>query len=849
MAAIVSLQITPSIDWRLRYGDAPEPSADVTASQAVPNDLDNPTGTAFSLAAATYFSGTQLGLGTYSFIPTNGSLAFVGLAFSAGSISGPAPTIGSVTGKFRWTNGSDANDIRDTNEFSISFIVPSFADTTAPTKVIGVTASRSGANVIIDHYPSSDPHDGVSAGSGIDRYEVVYDGMVVHTADTVAPEPSPEWQAADIGALSIPGASANIVASGFVRSSGWIGQNSGGGGIQGEDAFRAGRYTLISGDFRLSMQVSSITQGSASQYMKFGLMLRDTLNPGSPFIFGQLRNSFQTYLEHRQVSGGSRSTLGSGAAISPGGFIMLERVGNTVNFYAGSGGNDMGLVASVTRADIPQSFYVLLALCGTSETGEAEATYDNFSLTQGAKINHTFSSTSAGPFTVRAVDNEDNVGSVSDGVGVAASISNAGKWPTVIGDYAANYFNFFPGIYIQVNANNTAAQLDAAWNQLMTAGRKTSWRPPGVYCGLSHRVYMRRHYTNEAVRPTDPADWEDPGYNWGPLSEVFQTSAVQNDGAKVILQCFSMATGNSRMPLWLRNAPYNGEHVDSANGIYVLKFHRFTGPDMRGVSSPYPNEGPAVVDEMINLHRAAIGYLEAQGWLDKVAIADCAGELAISTYPNNDATAFRHGYAYYSREVTKLWNAKGIMTNSGGNSNQNGALKTIAWPYYEGDPGHADVNYRKRIAIGQQYPDFKMVTMGSWGSGANRFEGLSGDSQKDRKPLSQADETNGIRQFTTFPVGLTTPWDLAGQTVPQTVAHKIYQISGAPKGANRDSALGQVGDDPSGFFPVHYFSVNMGANFQNLSYFPTVEDYQLAIDTFGPPGTFAFPYFPEGYNP
>ena len=189
------------------------------------------------------------------------------------------------------------------------------------------------------------------------------------------------------------------------------------------------------------------------------------------------------------------------------------------------------------------------------------------------------------------------------------------------------------------------------------------------------------------------------------------------------------------------------------------------------------------------------------------------------------------------------------MTNSGGNSNQNGALKTIAWPYYEGDPGHTDVNYRQRVAIGQQYPDFKMVTMGSWGSGANRFEGLSGDTQKDRKPLSQADETNGIRQFTTFPVGLTTPWALAGQTVPQTVAHKIYQISGAPKGANRDSSLGQVGDDPSGFFPVHYFSVNMGANFQNLSYFPTVEDYQLAIDTFGPPGTFAFPYFPEGYNP
>lgn len=835
MAAIVSLQITPSIDWRLRYGDAPEPSADVTASQSVPNDLDNPTGTAFSLAAATYFSGTQLGLGTYSFIPTNGALAAVGLAFSAGSISGSAPTIGSVTGKFRWTNGSDANDIRDTNEFSISFIVPSFADTTAPTKVIGVTASRSGGNVIIDHYPSSDPHDGVSAGSGIDRYEVVLDGLVVHTADTVAPEPSPEWEAADIGAPSIPGESTRNGAAGTVKSSGYIGENT--APNQGVDKFHAARYALVSGDFRISVQVNSITQGNASTSLKFGLMLRDTLDPGSPFVFGQFRAGGAIRLESRAVQSGNRLTQGSGT-IAMGGFGLLERIGNTVNFYASSGGNDLGLVASVTRADIPQSFYVMLALCGTSDTGEAEATYDNFSLTQGPKINHTFASTATGPFTVRAIDVEDNVGASSEAV-TAAPVTASGLFPGYNLKLRAGIFiGAGVGLVTKTNYISTLNTINSRFYQFFTSApnRLESYRPPGVYGGICPRIRWNQYFTNPAIKPENLSDHTDPGWDWTILDAVFALPCVVNDGALVFLGYGEVGFGADVMPTWFVSSPVNGTMVEpSGQNRRVPCFHRFIGPDARDVGPV--GDSPAIVEMIEDMHKAVIAHLVATGNIDKVAFVGTSEVFTGSTTKPGDwnETNFNHGIGLLRKKQQTLWAVHGIPVSSGsGGATQ----RQIQWDYTED------------LGFGMGYPDVKLTSFANFPPDS-RLRSPDGVLQCDYRHCSHATETNGLRASTYFPAGYDSPWTHSDVTVPQIAEHIVWALSGSPKGAIKDSSVlglanGKSGDDPAGPLPVHVIMPQWGTGAAGE---PTLPDWLRAFDIFGPPGTFAFPHLPPGYVP
>lgn len=447
MAAIVSLQIFPSIDGRLRYGDAPEPTADVTAAQNVPNDLDNLVGVSFSLDGGDYFSGDDVGSGTISFIATTGSLAGVGLSFAADVISGATPISGTVTGRFRWTSSFDPDDFRETNEFALSFVAGATEDTTPPTRVIGVTAQRSGGNVTLEHLPSSDPHDGASPGSGIDHYDVLVGETIVHTASSVAAEPSPEWLSMDVGDLPIFSESTRSGSGGSIRSSGYIGENS--EQNKGHDRFHAAALAQISGDFRLSVQALDITQGSASPSLKFGPMLRYSLAPGAPFVFGQLRAGYTQRLEYRPIPDLNRATLGTGA-IDAGGFAVLERIGSTVNYYTGRTGNDLALVATITLDDMPDTVYVMLALCGTSDTGAAEATYDNLSLTQGGKITHTFASASGGPFVVRAVDAAENVGDVSAPVPVTAA-------PNIP-------VRYHPGVAFWLRASKSLSSMTSAFN-------------------------------------------------------------------------------------------------------------------------------------------------------------------------------------------------------------------------------------------------------------------------------------------------------------------------------------------------------------------------------------------------
>jgi len=143
------------------------------------------------------------------------------------------------------------------------------------------------------------------------------------------------------------------------------------------------------------------------------------------------------------------------------------------------------------------------------------------------------------------------------------------------------------------------------------------------------------------------------------------------------------------------------------------------------------------------------------------------------------------------------------------------------------------------------FPDMKLSSTNKISS-SDRFTRPDDTYQKDARLLTQATEANGHRVNTYFAPGIPNPWGYSNQKVPQTASHILWALSGKPKGENKDSRLGQQGEDPPGIMPVHTVFIDWKTTWGKNN--PTLQQWHTAIDTFGPPGTFAFPYLPSGYK-
>src|SRR3990167_6545187 len=182
LAPRISLTIVPREDnGRLdtAYADGNVTlGVDVTASQSVPDDIGNVTGS-WSLSANEYFSGADVTTDIV-FVPVSGTLSGVGLSYSTSTddISGTA-TAGAFSGFFEMTSSAE---VFRTNTFTVSFVDPAGTpDTTAPTQVVGLTITHSGTVATLVHDQSSDPHDGTNPGSGMSLYRYYLDGSQVAT--------------------------------------------------------------------------------------------------------------------------------------------------------------------------------------------------------------------------------------------------------------------------------------------------------------------------------------------------------------------------------------------------------------------------------------------------------------------------------------------------------------------------------------------------------------------------------------------------------------------------------------------------------------------------------------------
>lgn len=389
---------------------------------------------------------------------------------------------------------------------------------------------------------------------------------------------------------------------------------------------------------------------------------------------------------------------------------------------------------------------------------------------------------------------------------------------------------FRPGFVIASSENESVSSIESRWQALFTSSpnRKASYRPPGIYGSVTRRLHWKRFYTNESVRPSDPRDHTDPAYDWSLLDAIFQINAVKNEGALVLIEVMDVSWGSTPVvPRWLVNAPYNGIVRDTDKNRVLTAYHRYSGPDIRGMINV--GDSPPIVDEFTYFHQAMYDHLVATGNINKVM-----GVLLSEFYgasASGNLEDYIHGIGIRVKSLHEIWGRSRIpvyqLSISGGKT------KTQIFS-----------QYISTLSVGVGYPDMKLENTGN--PPVDRFT-VTGVYQKDIRPLIQLTEGNGQRFSTYFSPEIPNPWGYSGASTKQTASHILWALSGSPKGANKDSGLGQMGEDPPGILPVHTIVIDFGRSWQKNS--PSVEEWHKAIDTFGPPGTFAFPYLPPGYNP
>ena len=388
------------------------------------------------------------------------------------------------------------------------------------------------------------------------------------------------------------------------------------------------------------------------------------------------------------------------------------------------------------------------------------------------------------------------------------------------GVFPGTNLRFYPGFVVWATENESLSEIESRWQALFSTSqnRKASYRPAGIYGGIYSHMAWRRYYTDPKVRPANPRDHNDPAYDWRNLDAIFSLNAVQNDGALVVIRIDDIGWRLSRRaPDWIANSPFNGV------------FFTF-GTDSRETPKYYRSD---IVKEYADFHRALHDHLVSTGNIDKVMYLEVTEMFVAAnavTPLDYSFTDFSHGVGSRNKLVAKIWEESQIHVNV---NSFVGPSRNILW------------GYLNNPIVGMSFPDMKMSGTDNI-SGADRFSSPDGTNQKDKRPLVQILEANGHRANTHFAANIPNPWGYSNESRPQTPSHILWALSGPPKGVNKDSGLGRPGDDPPGVMPVHTVVMDWGRAWQEHS--PSLEEWHVAIDTFGPPGTFAFPYLPKGYG-
>jgi regulation of enolase protein 1 (concanavalin A-like superfamily) len=204
-------------------------------------------------------------------------------------------------------------------------------------------------------------------------YGSTLDGAAPPTGGSFPPAQPPlptGWQDRDIGAVGLPGYAE-------IDQSSTFSVVGAGADVWGTADALHYAYTSLTGDGTIVARVTGVS--NVNQWVKAGVMIRETTAPGSTQAFMLLSYSKGTAFQRRKVTGSSSSsTTGSTSAVAPY-WLRLDRAGDLFTAYQSADGVTWKKVGSDT---IPMASSVLIGLGVSSHTVDAAAmvTFDQVSI-------------------------------------------------------------------------------------------------------------------------------------------------------------------------------------------------------------------------------------------------------------------------------------------------------------------------------------------------------------------------------------------------------------------------------------------------------------------------------------
>ena len=173
------------------------------------------------------------------------------------------------------------------------------------------------------------------------------------------------WSDADIGSVGVTGSASYSAGTFSVTGSGADIWNS-------ADAFHF-VYETLTGDGELVAHVATIQ--NASPWTKAGVMIRDTLDPGSAYAYMLVSAAKGTAFQYRTSDGASAMSTAGTPANAPY-WVKVVRAGTTLSGYQSPDGAAWQLIGTAT---IPMGTTVQIGLAVTSHnnTQAATATFDD----------------------------------------------------------------------------------------------------------------------------------------------------------------------------------------------------------------------------------------------------------------------------------------------------------------------------------------------------------------------------------------------------------------------------------------------------------------------------------------
>jgi phosphatidylserine/phosphatidylglycerophosphate/cardiolipin synthase-like enzyme len=175
----------------------------------------------------------------------------------------------------------------------------------------------------------------------------------------------PGWSQQDIG--SVPFAGAGTYTTGTFRVTG-----SGADIWDTADAFHY-VYTTMSGDGTVIARV--VTVQNADKWTKAGVMIRESLTPGSEHAFMLVSPSKGLAFQRRDTTGGESVNTAGSLNTAPR-WVKLTRSGTTFSAYESADGANWTLVGTDTIS-MGTAVYAGLAVTSHTVTKSATATFDN----------------------------------------------------------------------------------------------------------------------------------------------------------------------------------------------------------------------------------------------------------------------------------------------------------------------------------------------------------------------------------------------------------------------------------------------------------------------------------------